>query len=191
MKLTVDVVVLRLSPGENPQPQVLLIEHGKEPFQGKWALPGGHVNDDESTIDGARRELQEETGLSAQNLRFLGLADKPNRDPRGRYVSAVYRDVLPIGDHGDGLRAGDDARNAQWFDICPGCLRPYNSTHGDIEIAFDHAEWIAAAMISIRRKASVAGMIQGLDDLIKLIGLGGEPEEESDTPQADTTPAEP
>ena len=191
MKLTADVVVLRLSPGENPQPQVLLIERGKEPFQGKWALPGGHVNDDEATIDGARRELQEDTGLSARGLRFLGLADKPHRDPRGRFVSAVYRDVLPVGDHGDGLKAGDDAKNAQWFDICHGCLHPYNSTHGDIEIAFDHAEWIAAAMISIRRKAPVVEVIQGLDDLIKLIGLGGEPEEESDTPQADTTPAEP
>lgn len=42
--------------------QVLLIERGTEPFKGRWALPSGFLNPDESAEEGAIRELTEETG---------------------------------------------------------------------------------------------------------------------------------
>ena len=44
---------------------VLLIERGVEPYKGRWAFPGGFLNMDESADEGARRELKEETNLSA------------------------------------------------------------------------------------------------------------------------------
>jgi 8-oxo-dGTP pyrophosphatase MutT (NUDIX family) len=39
---------------------------------GKWTLPGGHMKDDETVLDGAKRELLEETGIHAKELKFLG-----------------------------------------------------------------------------------------------------------------------
>ena len=59
--LTVDCVVFGFDEGEL---KVLLIERGQEPFKGQWALPGGFVRVDETLDAAARRELQEEAGLT-------------------------------------------------------------------------------------------------------------------------------
>ena len=42
----------------------LLIERAAEPFQGKWALPGGLLQPDETLDGAASRKLRDETGLS-------------------------------------------------------------------------------------------------------------------------------
>jgi len=39
---------------------------------GKYTMPGGHVNEGELPIDGAVRELHEEAGLTSENMEFLG-----------------------------------------------------------------------------------------------------------------------
>lgn len=42
---------------------------------GQWTIPGGHIDDEDSSIeDGACRELKEETGLvcNIENLTYLG-----------------------------------------------------------------------------------------------------------------------
>ena len=39
---------------------------------GRWALPGGHIEAKESAHQGGVRELDEETGLKAKKLKFLG-----------------------------------------------------------------------------------------------------------------------
>ena len=44
---------------------VLLVQRRDDPYQGYWALPGGFVRADESADEAARRELAEETGVSA------------------------------------------------------------------------------------------------------------------------------
>ena len=45
---------------------------GKRRDNGRWSLPGGHVEDGESHHQGAIRELMEETGYNAKKLKFLG-----------------------------------------------------------------------------------------------------------------------
>lgn len=59
--LTVDIVVFAL---DEEDLKVMLVERDLKPFAGQWALPGGFVRVDESLDEAARRELQEETGLS-------------------------------------------------------------------------------------------------------------------------------
>jgi 8-oxo-dGTP diphosphatase len=63
--LAVDCVVFGL--GERTL-EVLLVERDLEPFAGRWALPGGFVRVDESVDAAARRELEEEAGVSPDVL---------------------------------------------------------------------------------------------------------------------------
>jgi len=117
--------------------RVLLIERGWDPYEGYWALTGGHVDVGEASLDAAVRELFEETGVRVDpaSLRQIGTWDAPGRDPRGRYVTVAYRAVIPAG---ASVTAGDDARRAAWW---PLDNLPQN-------IAFDHADIIGAAVAS-------------------------------------------
>jgi 8-oxo-dGTP diphosphatase len=129
--LTADVVVF------DTTGRVLLVQRKYEPFKGHWALPGGHVDSGETSRDAAVRELWEETGLRAASfeLSLAFLADEPDRDPRGRYVSAVYSlYVVPgVEEH---LKAGDDAEAVAFFPFDP------DQDNGGLTLAFDHAEII-------------------------------------------------
>ena len=58
--------------------EVLLIKRGNDPFKGKWALPGGFLEMDESPLSGALRELEEETGINADNLTLFSEEGVPN-----------------------------------------------------------------------------------------------------------------
>lgn len=50
---------------------------------GKWALPGGFVDADETGHEAALRELEEETNLADIFVKHIGMYDKRWRDPRG------------------------------------------------------------------------------------------------------------
>src|SRR5918993_2776604 len=84
--LTVDVALVT----REARPRVLLIQRKADPFRGKWALPGGFVDENERLIDAARRELKEETGVEQADLEQLHTFGDPGRDPRGWTVSVVY-----------------------------------------------------------------------------------------------------
>lgn len=45
-------------------PDVLLVERGIPPDRGKWTVPAGFLEVDESAREGAARELEEEAGLA-------------------------------------------------------------------------------------------------------------------------------
>ncbi len=86
----------------------LLVQRGREPFAGSWAVPGGFLDIDEEIEVGVRRELREETGLELPGpVTFLGIFGTPGRDPRGRTISLAYVAYLP----GDppAVTGGDDA----------------------------------------------------------------------------------
>ena len=84
--LTVDVVLLT----REPSPKLLLIQRGKDPFAGAWALPGGFAEEGETLAAAARRELLEETGTEVGDLEQLFTAGDPGRDPRGWTVSVAF-----------------------------------------------------------------------------------------------------
>ncbi|HDJ33016.1 MAG TPA: NUDIX hydrolase [Bacteroidetes bacterium] len=120
--VTADCVVFRRSP-ENTE--VLLIRRGKPPFRGMWALPGGFMEMDETLETTARRELEEETGIRTDRLQLIGVYDQPDRDPRGRTISAAF---LAENEPGSAKEsAGSDAEAARWFNV-----------KNLPELAFDH-----------------------------------------------------
>lgn len=134
--LTVDCVVFGFDEGDL---KLLLIERDLEPFAGKWALPGGFVRVGESLEDAARRELQEETGVSRVYLEQLYTFGEPDRDPREHVVTVAYYALVKLSNHS--VKAATDARNAAWFDVC------------DLpKLAFDHEEIIEAALLRLKGK---------------------------------------
>jgi 8-oxo-dGTP diphosphatase len=92
--------------------QVLLVQRKNEPFKGKWAFPGGFIDENEGVLDGAKRELQEETGIENVSLSQFGAYADPGRDPRGRTVSIVFWSFLTEKPE---AKASDDAANCEWF----------------------------------------------------------------------------
>jgi 8-oxo-dGTP diphosphatase len=110
--LTVDCVVFGL---DDEDLKVLLIQRDLEPFAGKWALPGGFVRVEETLDQAARRELQEEAGLTKVFLEQLFTFGEVNRDPRERVVTVAYYSLVNIRDHR--VQSATDARNAAWFPV--------------------------------------------------------------------------
>ena len=85
--VTVDLVIFTIAEDDL---KVLLIRRGQEPFKGRWALPGGFVEIDESLERAAARELKEEVGVTNVYLEQLYTFGEPKRDPRGRVISVSY-----------------------------------------------------------------------------------------------------
>ena len=116
---TADLALLRRGGSE-----ILLIKRGNHPFIGKWALPGGFVNPDETVEAAAARELFEETGIlcaaikdndetkdiaetnssDANQVILLGVFSDPKRDPRGWTITSLFGAVVGDDTSGDILK---------------------------------------------------------------------------------------
>ena len=118
--------------------KLLLINRGKEPFKGKWALPGGFVDIDEELDDAAARELAEETALMNVPLEQIHTFGKCGRDPRARVIGVTFMGILTEGQNK--LKAGDDAAEARWFDI----------EKLPKDLAFDHNEVVKFAIEKLK-----------------------------------------
>ncbi len=129
--VTVDAAVFTFS---GDKARVLLINRGNEPFKGKWALPGGFIDMDEELEDAVVRELAEETGLTGIQLEQMRTFGTVGRDPRGRMITIVFMGIATEGQ--DTIRAGDDAAQAQWFDI----------EKVPDDMAFDHVDVVRFAI---------------------------------------------
>jgi 8-oxo-dGTP diphosphatase len=104
---------------------ILLIKRKLDPFRGKWAIPGGHINYGETTEEAAVREAREETGLDVQVEKILGVYSNPERDPRGHRISIVYLCKKA----GGVLKPGSDSSDVRFF-----------KEINEDDLAFDHAK---------------------------------------------------
>ncbi|GAB2974472.1 NUDIX domain-containing protein [Amycolatopsis acidiphila] len=86
--------------------RLLVIQRGHDPGRGRWSLPGGRVEPDETDAQAVVREMREETGLDVRPGPLAGMV------VRGRYE--IYDYVCEV--RGGRLRAGDDAADARWVD---------------------------------------------------------------------------
>lgn len=107
--------------------RVLLSRRARDPFAGKWDLPGGFLDEGEDPQDCVRRELREEAGIGLVDLRLLGIwIDRYEYQRRVVATLNIYFAARV----GEGtLEPADDVAELRWF------------TPGDVpaeELAFGH-----------------------------------------------------
>jgi len=130
--LTVDLVLFCTAATDI---YVLLIKRKHPPFDGQWALPGGFVDEGETLMQAALRELKEETNITGIHIKQVGAFAAPGRDPRGWTISVAFTgfcsDITTP-------QAGDDADEADWWAISR--LPP---------LAFDHRDIINTTLLGL------------------------------------------
>ncbi len=75
-------------------------------------FPADFIETGETAENCARRELKEETGIVADNLRLIGVYSDPKRDPRHHTITIAYL----VSVHGQTPTAGDDAAAAEFVE---------------------------------------------------------------------------
>lgn len=135
MRVTVDIVIFTIEAGKL---KLLLVKRRVAPFEGKFAIPGGFVQEEEKLDEAALRELREETGVEDVYLEQLYSFGDPGRDPRGRVITIAYFALISADRQ---LRAGTDAAEAEWMSI------------DDLpQLAFDHKQILDYALERLRNK---------------------------------------
>ncbi len=114
--------VMAIQPDADGVPHILLVRRGGIPGKGHWALPGGFLNPEETLVDGALRELREETGLGLSDgelkacLAGAYVFSDPQRSSRGRVITHGHHFVLPAGPL-PVVEGADDAEHAIWLPL--------------------------------------------------------------------------
>lgn len=114
---------------------ILLIKHASGISKGRWALPGGWIQYNESVDEAANRILQSLTGVSNIYLEQLRSFGDVGRYPGKRVITIAYY-ALVNADHYD-LHAGFTASDVRWFNIHEVPRLPYD--HNKIlDFGFKH-----------------------------------------------------
>ena len=114
--MTVDAVVVQSG-------HILLVKRGDMPGKGLWALPGGFLNQDETMLDGAIRELKEETKIKVPvpvlkgSVKESKTFDAPNRSARGRTITQAFFIDLGFDNTLPKVKGSDDAEKAFWVPL--------------------------------------------------------------------------
>lgn len=138
--LAVSTVIFALRQDETSDLATLwipLVRRIREPYSGRWALPGGPLGEAENLADAARRNLAETTELSPTYVEQLYSFGTVDRSPDHRVVSIVYWALVQPQ---EAERTVDDP-NVRWFgaDDLPG-------------LAFDHNRIVEYALWRLRNK---------------------------------------
>lgn len=98
---------------------------------GKWGLPSGFVDRDETLSQAVLRELREETGLEGKVVSLFRINSNPNRPHEDRQNIAFDFIVKPLRQVG---KADEESSKVEWIPIDK--LIPFE------DFAFDHGESI-------------------------------------------------
>ncbi len=124
---------------------VLLVKRRGQPGRGLWALPGGFLEQNETIESAVLRELREETRLKVPEPVLRGsivtsrVFDDPNRSARGRTITHAFLIHLKPDVRLPEVRAGSDARAAEWVPI----------SEVDREKMFEDHYAIVAALVAL------------------------------------------
>lgn len=123
---------------------VLLIRRGRPPNAGDWSLPGGRIEPGERLLDAARRELLEETGVTAEIVGLIDAVDGLFAEAGRHYVLIDYAARWIAGEP----RAGDDAIEAAFVPLA----------EIDDRLAWEETRRVIREAVSlVARAASTAG----------------------------------
>ncbi len=99
---------------------------------GKWCLPGGYMDRDETAVEAAMRELHEEAGYTCEIYDLFTILDEPNRKGDDRQnISFVFL-AKPIEKVGE--IDPSEVSEMQWF--------PLDALPDEADMAFDHFDII-------------------------------------------------
>ena len=95
-------VLAYITRGQEKDLEILVFEQKDKPNAG-WQVPGGTIESDELIIDALYREIEEETGITRQDLELRGKVNKTNYYPRNS--DTVYeRTIFQLAYNGDPLK---------------------------------------------------------------------------------------
>jgi len=121
---------------------VLLWQRAREPFSGRWSLPGGTLADDESLKPSIKRQLAEKVDIrDLSHLEQLETRGEVDRYPGRRVIATTYLGLVPA--HIDPQLPTD----TRWHPVA--ALPP---------IAFDHASLLASGARRLRSKLSYTNL---------------------------------
>lgn len=146
VSLAVSTVVFALRPHPGHGDTTLwlpLVRRIREPYEGRWALPGGPLQSHQDLAASARQTLSRTTGLEPAYLEQLYSFGAVDRSPEDRVVSIVYWTLV---------RADEDARaidgeNVEWFVA--------DEVH---DLAFDHDAIVRYALDRLRAKITYSSI---------------------------------
>lgn len=95
--------------------QILLVQRGKPPAKGMWAIPGGSVELGETLKQAAEREVLEETGIRIKAGEPVHSFEVIEHDENGRIRFHYYIVDLDCKYENGRITPGDDAANARWI----------------------------------------------------------------------------
>ncbi|HWD62482.1 MAG TPA: NUDIX domain-containing protein [Humibacter sp.] len=124
-----------------------LVRRIRDPFDGRWALPGGPLGLTEGLAGAARRTLGETTGLAPRYLEQLYAFGDVDRSPAGRMVSVVYWALV----RSEEAARATVGQNVRWF---PADELP--------ELAFDHNLIVDYALWRLRTKMEYSRIAHAL-----------------------------
>ena len=98
------------------QGRLLMVERGRPPSAGRWSLPGGRVEPDETLEAAAAREVLEETGIAVSVRELVGYVER--RDEARHFIIVDFLATPLAGESPmPDPRAGDDAAAAKWVPL--------------------------------------------------------------------------
>lgn len=151
IRVAVSTVIFSVRSGADGDRLMLpLVRRTREPYLGRWALPGGWLDPAENLDGAASRTLAETTALKPSYLEQLYTFGDVDRSP-SRAISIVYWALLRS-DLVDAHRAAAGApENVEWFDV--DALPP---------LAFDHNRIAEYALWRLRNKVGYSWIGAGL-----------------------------
>lgn len=150
ISLAVSTVIFALRPDLSSGRSALnlpLVRRTRDPFAGRWALPGGWADAAESLEATASRTLAETTAVIPGYLEQLYCFGALDRAPSGRVVSVVYWALV----RPEQTDAEHEAENVRWFgaDALPA-------------LAFDHSVIVEYALWRLRTKMEYSRIAHAL-----------------------------